>query len=62
MDDLRKILDWRVGQMVEILGVPRQKVLDWGQAHAFLAGYWTYEDHGAGWEWPSAVAELYQQI
>ena len=32
------------------LGFEPNQILTWSMAHAVLSGWWSYEDHGAGWE------------
>jgi streptomycin 6-kinase len=41
----------RASVLAETLGVDRREILTWAVAHAVLSGWWSYEDHGAGWEW-----------
>lgn len=41
----------RANLLAEALGVDRREILSWALAHAVLSGWWSYEDHGAGWEW-----------
>ena len=50
-------VDRRVRQVAEALGLGRRRILDWAYAHAVLAGWWTYEDHGHGWEHAFGMAE-----
>jgi streptomycin 6-kinase len=45
-----RILARRVDQLAEALGFDRSRLLGWGTAQAVLAGWWSYEDHGHGWE------------
>ena len=52
------ILARRVDQLAEELGFERARVLGWGLAQAVLAAWWSYEDHGHGWERWIACAEL----
>ena len=60
--ELKRLLARRVAHIAEALGVERERVKRWAQAHCILAGYWTYEDHGQGWEEVFAMAELYEGI
>jgi streptomycin 6-kinase len=48
-----------VGSLAEALGAPPAALLAWAEAHAVLSAWWSYEDHGAGWEWPISLAEIY---
>lgn len=54
----RRILTRRVDQLAEELGFDRTRLVGWGLAQAVLAGWWSYKDHGHGWEWGIACAEL----
>jgi len=53
-----RVLARRVYQLAEELGFDRERLLGWGVAQAVLAAWWSYEDHGHGWEWGIACAEL----
>ena len=44
------------------LGVTPPEVLAWAEAHAVLSAWWSYEDHGAGWEPALALAAMYEEI
>jgi streptomycin 6-kinase len=59
---LGNVLRRRVDQLTEETGFDRDRILGWGVAQAVLAGWWSLEDHGHGWEpWIScaeALAEL----
>ena len=57
-DDLER----QVNQVVETFGVDREQVLGWGLAQIVLSGWWSYEDHGRGWEPAFALAELYASL
>lgn len=46
----RRVLARRVDQLAEELGFDRARLLGWGLAQAVLAGWWSFEDHGHGWE------------
>lgn len=59
---LRRLLDRRVRLLAEGLGVSRGAVLAWAEAHAVLSGWWSYGDHGAGWEPVFALAEIYESL
>jgi streptomycin 6-kinase len=48
----------RVDILAEILGFDRQRMIAWGVAQAVLSAWWSYEDHGHGWEPAMACAEL----
>jgi len=53
----RRILARRVDQLAEELGFDRERLLSWGIAQAVLSAWWSYEDHGHGWEPAIACAE-----
>jgi streptomycin 6-kinase len=53
-----RILARRVEQLAEGLGFDRARVVGWGMAQAVLAGWWSFEDHGRGWESWIACAEI----
>lgn len=57
---LRRLQARRVDQFVAALGAPRADILAWAEAHALLGGWWSYEDHGEGWEGAFAAAEMYE--
>lgn len=54
----RRILARRVDQLAEELGFDRARLVGWGLAQAVLAAWWSFEDHGHGWEPWIACAEL----
>lgn len=61
--ELKRLFARRVAQVAERLGIQREQVKAWAQAHCILAGYWTYEDHnGQGWEAMFEMASLYEGI
>ena len=61
-DDLRRLQARRVAQLAEALGAARRDILAWAEAHAVLSAWWSYEDHGAGWEPAVALAALYADL
>ncbi|MHB8685509.1 MAG: aminoglycoside phosphotransferase family protein [Dehalococcoidia bacterium] len=54
--DLPRILARRVDRLSEELGIDRARIVGWGVAQAVLSAFWSYEDHGRGWEPAIAVA------
>ena len=52
-----RILARRVAQLAEELGFDRTRLRGWGLAQAVLSAWWSYEDHGHGWEGAMVVAE-----
>jgi streptomycin 6-kinase len=51
------ILARRIDQLAEELGFDRERLRGWGLAQAVLSAWWSYEDHGYGWEGAIACAE-----
>jgi streptomycin 6-kinase len=54
----RQVQARRVDQFSAELGFDRERILGWGVAQAVLSGWWSYEDHGYGWEPAVAEAEI----
>jgi len=52
----------RVDQLAEELGFEGARLVGWGLAQAVLAAWWSYEDHGHGWESWIACAELFSGL
>lgn len=48
----------RVEQLAGLLGFERERLLGWAIAQAVLSAWWSYEDHGHGWEPAIACAEI----
>lgn len=53
-----RVLARRVDQLAEELGFDRARLRGWGLAQAVLSAWWSFEDHGHGWEWGTTCAEL----
>jgi streptomycin 6-kinase len=51
-------LERRGNQIAEMLELDREQILGWTLAQAVLSGWWSFEDHGHGWEWAFTLAEL----
>jgi streptomycin 6-kinase len=49
---LHKVIDRRVSQFSEELGLDRWRIRAWGFVDAVLSACWMIEDHESGWEWP----------
>lgn len=60
--DLRWLQARRVALLAEALGVARGDILAWAEAHAVLSAWWSYDDHGEGWEPGIALAALYAEL
>lgn len=61
-DALRRLQARRVALFAEALDESRAAILAWAEAHAVLSGWWSYEDHGRGWEAAFRLAELYASM
>lgn len=57
-----RILARRVDQLAEELGFARARIIGWGMAQAVLSAWWSFEDHGHGWESTIRCAELLAQL
>ena len=53
-----RIMARRVDQLAEELGFDRARLVGWALAQAVLAAWWSFKDHGHGWESWIACAEL----
>jgi streptomycin 6-kinase len=53
------ILARRLDILAERLGFERERLVAWGMAQAVLAAWWSFEDHGHGWEqWIACARRL----
>jgi streptomycin 6-kinase len=53
-----RFLSRRLDQLAEELGLERARLHGWSLAQAVLSAWWSFEDHGHGWEPAMALAEL----
>jgi streptomycin 6-kinase len=60
--DLKRVQARRVDQLAEVLGFDRERIVAWGVAQAVLSGWWSIEDHGAGWEPAFACAGVLAEL
>jgi len=60
--EVERIVARRADQLAEALGFDRMRLVRWAFAQAVLSAWWDYEDHGRGWEWPIACAEVLQEV
>ncbi|HEX8219168.1 MAG TPA: aminoglycoside phosphotransferase family protein, partial [Chloroflexia bacterium] len=58
----RRFLSRRLDQLAEELGLERARLHGWSLAQAVLSAWWSFEDHGHGWEPDIALAELLSGI
>ncbi len=56
------LLGRRVDQLAAELGFDRERLVGWGLAQAVLSAWWSYEDHGRGWEPWIACAEILEGL
>ncbi len=61
-DDPTKILARRVKLLAQELGFAEERILGWGIAQAVLSAWWSYEDHGYGWETAVGCATILSNI
>lgn len=61
-DALRRLLARRVAALAGVLGESPGDVLAWAEAHAVLSAWWSYEEHGRGWEPALALAGWYESL
>ena len=54
----RRFLSRRLDQLAEELGLERARLHGWSLAQAVLSAWWSFEDHGHGWEPAIALAEI----
>lgn len=60
--DWRPVIARRVDQLAEALEIDRARLLGWGLFQAVLSSWWSYEDHGEGWDETIAVAEILDSL
>ena len=58
----KRIIARRADQLAEELGFDRGRLVSWGLAQAVLAAWWSFENHGHGWEPRIACAELLAEL
>lgn len=58
----REALRRRLDILAEELRYDRDRLRDWGIAHAVLSACWSAEDHGQGWEPAVATAEALMRL
>jgi streptomycin 6-kinase len=55
--DLQNITERRIGILHEHLGFERERIHEWGLAHAVLSAWWSI-DENTGWEYAAAFAKM----
>ena len=56
--ELKALLARRIDQFAAELDLERERLLAWGLVQCVLSGWWSYTDHGHGWETVIAIAGL----
>lgn len=56
--ELRSLLSHRIDQFAAELSLDRTRLLAWGIVQCVLSGWWSYADHGYGWEQVISIAGL----
>jgi len=57
----RPLIERRVDILHEHLGFERERILEWGLAHAILSAWWGMEDN-TGWEYSMRCAVLFSTL
>ena len=57
MNDIQEITKQRIDILHEHLGFERERIHEWGLAHAVISAWWSIEDN-TGWEYAGAFAEM----
>lgn len=52
----------RIQQLADGMGADRRRVRNWAIAQAVLSAWWSYEDHGEGWEPAIRLAQIMTRI
>lgn len=55
--ELKALLARRIDQFAAELDLERSRLLAWGLVQCVLSGWWSYTDHGHGWEPVISIAE-----
>ncbi len=59
--DIQKITKRRIDILHEHLGFERERIHEWGLAHAVLSSWWSIEEN-TGWEYAAAFAEMIAEL
>jgi streptomycin 6-kinase len=59
---LAPMLARRLDILSEELGIDRERLRRWGLAQSVLSAWWSYEDHGHGWEPAMLAARLLAEL
>jgi streptomycin 6-kinase len=58
----KAMVERRIHLLADLLGFEREQIVKWALAQAVLSGWWSYEDHGKGWEGAFKLAGIYASI
>ena len=61
MKEYRSLTKRRIDILHERLGFERERIREWGLAHAVLSAWWGMEDH-TGWEYALGCAEMIAEL
>jgi streptomycin 6-kinase len=61
MKDVQQMTTRRIDILHEHLGFERERIHEWGLAHAVLSAWWSIEDN-TGWEYAAAFAEMTAEL
>ena len=59
--NIRMLTKRRIDILHEQLGFERERIHEWGVAHAILSAWWSLEDN-TGWEYAAAFSELISEL
>jgi len=60
--DPKRLLVRRLDQLAAELRFDRSRLIAWGLAQSILTGWWSFEDHGRGYEPDIACAEMFDGL
>lgn len=61
MNNYRRMTERRIDILHERLGFERERIREWGLAHAILSSWWSIEDHG-DWRYTADFAEMIAEL
>lgn len=61
MNNYRRMTERRIDILQERLGFERERIREWGLAHAILSSWWSIEDHG-DWRYTADFAEMIAEL
>lgn len=61
MNNYRRMTERRIDILHERLGFERERIREWGLAHAILSAWWSLEDHG-DWHYTADFAEMIAEL